>query len=134
LITGRGRGLVPTGGLVEQAEARELLAAARAETVARLAGLEREFQGILESAGSAGDDDEHDPEGATVAFERQHVAALLDQAREQLAQIDRAEQRLAEGSYGVCERCGQPIGAERLAARPVATVCIRCASQASRRP
>lgn len=112
--------------------ARELLAAARAETQVRVAGLEREFRQILDGAGAAGDDDEHDPEGATVAFERQHVAALLADAREHLAQIDLAQQRLHEGSYGVCERCGQPIGADRLAARPVATRCLACAAQPRR--
>ena len=90
--------------------------------------LEREFWGIIES-GSAGADDEHDPEGATIAFERQYVAALLDQAREHLAQIDAAVRKLAEGTYGRCERCGQDIGAARLAARPVATTCMSCASR-----
>ena len=49
---------------------------------AALPGVERELQGITESSGSAGTDDEHDPEGATVAFERQHVAALVARARE----------------------------------------------------
>jgi RNA polymerase-binding protein DksA len=111
-----------------QAGARELLAADRAATLERLGGLERDFQGIVES-GSAGTDDEHDPEGATVAFERQHVAALIGQTREHLARIDAAMRRLADGSYGRCEHCGQPIGAARLAARPVATSCMGCASR-----
>ena len=79
------------------------------------------------SASAAGTDDEHDPEGATLAFERQHAAALLEAAREQVTAVDDALRRLAEGRYGVCERCGQPIGAERLAARPAAVTCIRCA-------
>jgi RNA polymerase-binding transcription factor DksA len=121
-------------GDVEHADARELLAAARAGAVAQVAGLEREFRDIVESVGSAGGDDEHDPEGATVAFERQHVAALLDQARGHLAQIDLALGRLADGSYGRCERCGGPIGAGRLAARPVATRCMTCATRSSGRP
>jgi RNA polymerase-binding transcription factor len=110
-------------------EAQRLLAAERADTLERLAGLEREFHGIIESAGPAGTDDEHDPEGATIAFERQHLAALLGQAREHLAQIDAALLRLAQGEYGRCERCGRPIGAARLAARPVTTTCIDCASR-----
>jgi RNA polymerase-binding transcription factor len=116
----------------DEERARELLAAALAETEARVAGLEREFRQILDAAGAAGDDDEHDPEGATVAYERQHVAALLADAREHLAQIDQARQRLSEGTYGVCERCGQPIGAGRLAARPMATRCLACAAQPRR--
>ena len=117
------------GRVSRQAGADELLAAERAATLERLSGLEREFRGIVESSGSAGTDDEHDPEGATIAFERQHVAALIGQAHDHLAQIHAALRRLAEGSYGRCERCGQPIGAARLAARPVATSCISCAGR-----
>ena len=112
-----------------QAGAHERLAAERADTVERLSGLERELRGIIESADTAGTDDEHDPEGATIAFERQHVAALLSQVREHLRQIDAAIRKLAEGSYGRCERCGQDIGAARLAARPAATRCMSCASR-----
>ncbi len=107
----------------------ELLAAERADTLDRLNGLERELSAIIESSGSAATDDEHDPEGATIAFERQHMAALLSQARRHLSQIDAAMLRLAEGSYGRCESCGQRIGPARLAARPVTTLCINCASQ-----
>jgi RNA polymerase-binding transcription factor DksA len=112
----------------QQADVGRLLAAERAVTLQRLGALEREFCGIVESAGPGGSDDEHDPEGATIAFERQHVAALVSQAREHLAQIDAAMLRHAQGSYGICDHCGQPIAAARLAARPMATTCITCAS------
>jgi DnaK suppressor protein len=111
------------------AGAREVLLAERADALRRVAALEREFTGIAEAAGSAGTDDEHDPEGATLAFERQHAAALLDQARERLAAIDAALDRVRDGRYGVCDRCGQPIGDDRLAARPAALTCIRCAER-----
>jgi RNA polymerase-binding transcription factor len=114
---------------MEQKAVTQLLAAERASVRERLAGLERELAAIIESSGSAGTDDEHDPEGATVAFERQHLAALVSQARGHLAQIDAAMLRLAEGSYGICESCGAPISEERLAARPVTTLCITCASR-----
>jgi len=116
------------GMVAEQGSAAELLAAERAGVLQRLSGLGREFAGIIES-GSAGCDDEHDPEGATLAFERQHVAALISQAHQHLAQIEAAMVRLAEGRYGRCENCGQPIGAARLAARPATTACIGCASR-----
>ena len=99
----------------------------------RVAALEREFAGLAEAASAAGTDDEHDPEGATLAFERQHAAALLEAAREQVAALDDALRRLAEGQYGVCDRCGQPIGAERLEARPAAVTCVRCARGRRRR-
>jgi RNA polymerase-binding transcription factor DksA len=109
--------------------AREALAAARRDALSQVAGLERELRSIIEAAGPAGDDDEHDPEGATVAFERQHTAALLDRARDHLAQVDLALRRLAEGGYGRCERCGGPIAAGRLAARPYAATCLDCAKR-----
>src|SRR6266700_3643427 len=110
------------------ASARELLLAERARARQRMAALEREFAGLAEAASSAGTDDEHDPEGATLAFERQHAAALLAATREQLAAIEVALRRLETGRYGVCERCGQPIGKDRLTARPAALTCIRCAA------
>jgi len=106
---------------------RELLAAERADALRRADALEREFAGIAAAASAGGADDEHDPEGATLAFERQHTAALLERAREQLAAIEAALERLRNGRYGLCDRCGQPIGADRLAARPAALTCIGCA-------
>jgi DnaK suppressor protein len=110
------------------ATARELLLAERERARDRVAAMEREFAGLAEAASAAGADDEHDPEGATLAFERQHAAALLAAARDQVAAVDAALRRLAEGRYGVCDRCGQPIGAERLAARPAAATCVHCAA------
>jgi RNA polymerase-binding transcription factor DksA len=107
---------------------RERLAAERASAAERLAGLEREFAGLVESARQSNADDEHDPEGVTVAFERQHIAALISQARERLAEIRAALARLDDGSYWRCGQCGQPIGAERLAARPATGICISCAA------
>ena len=64
---------------------------------ASAAALDREFAGIAAAASEAGTDDEHDPEGATLAFERQHTAALLTQALEQIAEIDAAIGRLDKG-------------------------------------
>ena len=113
----------------EQASVRERLSVERADTEARLAALQRDFESIVSSSASAaGADDEHDPEGSSTAFDRQHVAALIGQARDHLAEIARAERRLDNGSYGTCERCGRPVGAERLAARPAAATCIGCAA------
>ena len=111
------------------ATVREMLLAERDRVLRGIAALEREFAGIAEAASAGGTDDEHDPEGATLAFERQHTAALLEQAREQLAAVDTALAGLASGRYGVCDRCGQPIGGDRLAARPAALTCVRCAAR-----
>ncbi len=112
--------------------AREGLVALRGDTVRRLAGLEREFRGIVEAAESANADDEHDPEGATIAFERQHASALIGAARERLAEIDAALARIDDGAYGTCAACGRPIGAARLAARPAALTCVTCAASQQR--
>jgi DnaK suppressor protein len=111
---------------------RGLLLAQRARAQERAAALDQELAGISEAASQPGTDDEHDPEGATLAFERQHTAALLARALEQITEIDAAIARLESGTYGVCVRCGQPVGDERLAARPAAATCLRCARLPSR--
>jgi RNA polymerase-binding transcription factor DksA len=107
------------------------LTADREETLDRLAELERDFAAIVTSAseGSAGGDDEHDPEGATVAFERQHIAALAAQARDHLAAIDAAVAKIDSGVYEICDMCGGEIGEERLAVRPSSLICVRCAAR-----
>ena len=94
---------------------------------AQVDALTREFEGVVAASRSSNADDEHDPEGATVAFERQQVAALLESARRRLAEVEAALGRRASGGYGVCEVCGRPIPAERLAARPSARTCVACA-------
>jgi RNA polymerase-binding transcription factor DksA len=104
------------------------LADERDQTVAQIAALSADLADIMASSELVATDDEHDPEGATIAFERARIDALLGQARDHLIALDRAEQRLAAGSYGRCERCGQPIGTDRLDARPTATMCVACAS------
>jgi RNA polymerase-binding protein DksA len=108
---------------------RTLLEAERQAVIERLTALGRDFDGIVEAAGQSNADDEHDPEGATIAFERQHIAALLSQTRDQLRQVEGAIARLDVGRYGECQNCGRPIGADRLAARPTATTCIDCAGR-----
>jgi DnaK suppressor protein len=107
---------------------RAALAAERQETLGRVTAVSREFHGIVESSAGVATDDEHDPEGATIAFERAQLAALLDQAHRHLAELDEAADRLRQGRYGQCERCGRPVAAERLAARPTARTCITCAA------
>jgi DnaK suppressor protein len=115
-------------------DARELLAAERTAAAAAISALTRDFDGVVDAASWIATDDEHDPEGATIAFERAQVAALLDRARDRLADIDLALTRIDDGSYGSCERCGEPITTARLAARPAARTCIRCASAGPQRP
>jgi DnaK suppressor protein len=116
----------------KQEFARSRLNTDRDETLGRIAELERDFTAIVTSTreGSAGGDDEHDPEGATIAFERAKLASLLDDARATLAAVENALTRLREGSYETCERCGDPIAQERLLALPWTRTCFSCASNA----
>ena len=110
--------------------ARELLEAERQQALRRLAALTGDFNEVVAASRDSNADDEHDPEGATIAFERSQVAALALQVRGHLAEVEAAIQRLEGGTYGVCERCGQPIARARLEARPAARTCIACASAA----
>ncbi len=73
-------------------------------------------------------DDEHDPEGATIAFELSQASALLQQSSSGLVQIEDALERLADGTYGVCAICGTPIAPGRLEARPWTPYCIEHAA------
>ena len=81
---------------------------------------------MVASAESVAVDDEHDPEGHTLAWERQQIAALLHAAKVQVAELDDAIRRLESGTYGACEGCGRPIGPERLAALPAVRTCVAC--------
>ena len=99
----------------------------REHTLAQVADLRAEFESIVASVAAESPDDEHDPSGSTTGFERQRVAALLDHARRRLAELDNALQRIDAGTFGICDRCGGAIGAERLDARPGVTTCIACA-------
>jgi DnaK suppressor protein len=106
-----------------------LLAGERAATLARIASLRADVDAIVGSASSTTGDDEHDPEGATIGFERAQALALLAQAQQHLSSVDAALARLDRGEYGICAGCGRPIAPERLAARPTATHCVQCASR-----
>jgi DnaK suppressor protein len=66
-------------------------------------------------------------EGTSVAVERLSQVAVHDRLRAMLAQVQRAQAKLSEGTYGTCDVCGTSIPAERLTALPWATYCVRCA-------
>ena len=111
--------------------ARSRLEAERAETRGRLARLVDDYDAMVAASRGSNADDEHDPEGATIAFERSQVGALVRQARLHVVEIDAAMGRLEAGTYGTCEACGGSIGAGRLEVRPVARTCIQCATATS---
>lgn len=107
-------------------DAEHWLAAEEERTRDRLRGTRGELDGIVAASTGTNADDEHDPEGATIAFERQQVAALVRAAEDRLAEIEEARVRLAEGDYGRCESCGGPIPGARLELRPTARRCVAC--------
>lgn len=106
---------------------RDELLRLRAGAEAEAATLARDLEALFAASRDSNADDEHDPEGATIGFERAQLTALLAAARERIAEVDDALRRVDSGAYGVCERCGRPIAPERLAVRPFARLCITCA-------
>jgi len=104
-----------------------LLASERARTETGIASLELELRSVVESADTSNIDDEHDPEGATIAFERARIQALIDHGRRHLDELDAAGARVAAGEDARCRVCGVIIPDERLAALPATGVCVNCA-------
>jgi len=108
---------------------RDRLESLRTTTLARLAALQREHSAVVDASRDSNADDEHDPEGATIAFERAQVDALARDASDRLRSVELALARLEAGTYGVCEVCGTAIPDGRLEARPTATTCVACAAR-----
>jgi RNA polymerase-binding protein DksA len=107
----------------QAAEFRELLEGERARIAGALAMMRVDGQRTMEDEvgvpGGVGADT------ASFTFERELGSGLVDGAEQTLAQIEHALARLDAGTYGLCERCGEPINVERLLARPAATLCIQ---------
>ncbi len=101
---------------------------ARDASAALVQSLRREREEIADSGQLSNTDDEHDPDGTTVAYERAKTSALLDQAEANLAEIDAALERVGAGAYGACASCGGDIGAARLEALPMTRTCVSCAA------
>lgn len=108
-------------------DAAAVIAAERREVAAQVVSLQRSFDDIVAASELVSTDDEHDPEGSTIAYERAQVSALLDRARSRLAELDDAVERFTAGTYGVCDSCEGPIGDARLEALPATTRCVGCA-------
>jgi DnaK suppressor protein len=101
----------------------------REAVLRRIAELERSFDDIAASVDTANTDDEHDPEGATLAFERAQVVSLLAASRQRLDLLDGALARIEAGTYGRCVQCGEAIGDERLTVVPATERCVACAGR-----
>ncbi len=106
-------------------ERRDELRAEYEQTLAEIADLQRDR--FTDSAG----DDQADT--GTKTFEREQEISLANGILERINQVERALERVAAGNYGSCEKCGNPIPVERLAAFPSATLCIPCKQLEERR-
>jgi DnaK suppressor protein len=107
---------------------RILLEEERARKLALLPALRADITAANSARQDSNVDDEHDPEGSTIAFELSQASALLRQSSAGLDQVDAALARIADGTYGSCAVCGEAIAEGRLEARPWTPFCIRHAS------
>jgi DnaK suppressor protein len=107
---------------------RLLLEEERKRKAALLPALQEDIASANFARQGSNVDDEHDPEGATIAFELSQASALLRSSSAGLAEVDAALERLAAGTYGSCTVCGGLIGEGRLEARPWTPYCIAHAS------
>jgi DnaK suppressor protein len=82
---------------------------------------------IYESSKEIGQDGIQDigDEAANI-YNKQILLSLNENERMRLQEVDEALDRIANGTYGICEECGGPIGLKRLEARPVAKYCVPC--------
>lgn len=118
-------------GDAELAEVRAELEADVARVRAELDELATDFEGLLRNPGDGAGDDHADVGNAN--FEREHEISLARKSAEVLRQSERALERMDDGTYGVCESCGGPIGKLRLQAFPRATLCMTCKKKQERR-
>jgi DnaK suppressor protein len=115
----------------ELAQVRGELEAERERLRSQLNLAEHELHDLMRDAGDGAGHDQADVGSTT--FERDQVMSLAKNAREMLSQTEHALLRIEDGSYGVCESCGEPIGKMRVMAFPRATLCLSCKQREERR-
>ncbi|HHC07775.1 MAG TPA: TraR/DksA family transcriptional regulator [Actinobacteria bacterium] len=108
---------------VDPTSVKAILEKERAKLVHQLEQLGADERGEL--IGDVDYGDAFADAGAATA-ERTEVLGLVETLKRSLDEVDAALERIAEGSYGICEQCGRPIGAARLEARPTARLCVEC--------
>jgi DnaK suppressor protein len=115
----------------ELGEVRGELNAERDRLRSELNLAEHELHDLMRDAGDGAGNDQADVGSKT--FERDHEMSLAKNARDMLMQTEKALGRIEDGTYGVCEQCGEPIGKMRLMAFPRATLCLSCKQREERR-
>ncbi|MEZ0093071.1 TraR/DksA family transcriptional regulator [Streptacidiphilus sp. EB129] len=115
----------------EVTELREELAAEAAQLRAEITASEQTLNGLMRDSGDGAGDDQVD--AGTKNISREHELSLAANARDMLAQTERALGRLTGTGFGVCESCGNAIGKARLQAFPRATLCVQCKQKQERR-
>jgi DnaK suppressor protein len=112
---------------IDTAEYRRRLEDEKARLFHAVGFLEKENPGsISDELGelAEGGVDNHLGDTASALFDRELDEGLEESARDTLVEIEAALVRIDDGTYGICERCGKPIGADRLSALPWARLCI----------
>jgi RNA polymerase-binding protein DksA len=115
----------------ELAEVREILENEAKRLREEISDAEDGIAEMLRNSTDTGGEDQADTGSKT--FEREHEMSLAASHREILGQTERALARIDDGTYGICERCGNPIGKARLKAFPRATLCMTCKEREERR-
>ncbi len=115
----------------ELQEVRGNLQADAKRLQSEIAEADKDVRTLMRDNGDGAGNDQADVGSNT--FERDHEMAIVAQHREMLEQVERALSRIHDGSYGICERCGNPIGKMRLMAFPRATLCVPCKQREERR-
>jgi DnaK suppressor protein len=98
---------------------------------ADVASADQTLGDLLRDAGTGAGDDQADTSSKN--FEREHEMSIVNNARDMLSQSERALARIAAGTYGVCESCGEGVGKARLQVFPRATLCRDCKEKQERR-
>lgn len=109
-------------------EVRALLEAEQGRVAARVRSLESDLAALTRARRGESDDDEHDPDGASMSSQWSMLSGLLAAARAEQQAVDDALRRVDEGAYGICASCAQPIPIAQLEVRPFRERCVPCAS------
>ena len=105
---------------------REILLAERMRLEREIRELESDLAVSPDESSGESLYDQHMAEMASVTLEREIDLALEDSVRAAMAKVERALEKLEQGTYGLCDRCSKEIGVDRLAAAPYATLCMDC--------